>query len=195
MIKKPQGYDEARTFGTGLEPGGYVLEIKGVELSESRNKYPMLIISYDIAEGESKGHYANMYRADTRADKTWRGLSYQCIEGTPGIISSFKGFVTALEKSNSNGAYNWDWNEDSLVGKKIGGEFGREEYMKTTGEIGTTVKLFNWRSVPEIRNGIKIPKDKLLSPDLRSQQTSYMPDAYKSSAPNLQPIEDDDLPF
>ena len=41
-------------------------------------------------------------------------------------IGFFKGFITAIEKSNP--AYRWDWNEQGLKGKLIGIVLQEEEY-------------------------------------------------------------------
>ncbi len=39
----------------------------------------------------------------------------------------FKGMISCIEKSNEG--YEWNWDEKTLKGKKIGVLFGREQYM------------------------------------------------------------------
>lgn len=195
MIIKPKGYDEAQTYGDKqiLKPGGYILIIKKAEPHQDKNGNPMLKISYDIAEGEFQGFYAKAYKANTRQDKKWSGVSYQGIEGSDITLSIFKGFITSIEESNQG--YKWNWDEETLTGKYIGGIFGREQYEKD-GKLNFSTKLFSWRSVATIRKGIEIPADKLLKSQNNSN-TSYMPDVYKSQPqPNFQDVtDDDDLPF
>lgn len=38
----------------------------------------------------------------------------------------FKGVLTSLEESNPG--FRWNWDESTLVGKKVGGVFGREQF-------------------------------------------------------------------
>ena len=58
--------------------------------------------------------------------------------------------------------FKWNWDERSVSGKMVGMVFGEEEYRKTDGTIGTSVKAQMARSVQAIRDGVDVPKKKLL---------------------------------
>lgn len=79
-----------------------------------------------------------------------------------------------------------------MKGKLFGGIFREEEYVKD-GEIKTSCKLWQIRSVKTIRDGdFDIPRKKEISDDERERIEE------RASAPfdaGYQPIEDDDLPF
>ena len=70
-----------------------------------------------------------------------------------------KSLTTAVENSNANFKFNMD--ESKLIGKKIVGVFGWEEYEKQDGTIGVVTKLTQIRSIDKL-NDIKIPKVKKL---------------------------------
>lgn len=198
MIKKPQGYDEAQVFDGDfkqLPAGGYICVVRKVFPTLTKGEKEALMIFFDIAEGEYKGHYEQIYKADTREDKKWLGSKVQCVEDK--ALTFFKGFITSIENSNPGFKFNWDadGNEKTLENKKFGGVFQREQYS-ANGTLRFSTKLIEYRSVESIRKGIKPPPDKLVEP--AKQNNSYMPDAYKSQPyPNFQEIDvnNDTLPF
>lgn len=76
------------------------------------------------------------------------------------IKKTFKTFTTSIEKSNPG--YTWNWQEDTLVGKKFGGVFGYEEFtIPTTGETVPLTRIRFIRSTEKIEEA-PIPKVKLL---------------------------------
>mgnify|MGYP006991680224 CR=1 FL=1 len=75
----------------------------------------------------------------------------------------FKGFTTVVE--NSNQGYKWNFDEKSLIGKKLCAVFGLEEYQDSEGKIKTSTKLVQFRSLDKL-NEIKIPKVKKLDGSL-----------------------------
>ena len=76
-------------------------------------------------------------------------------------VKMLKGFITAVENSNSGFEYNWDKDIDQLKGKKVGLVFGLEEYEDQEGKLKTATKLTQFRSLDKIDN-VKIPRVKLL---------------------------------
>ena len=101
--------------------------------------------------------------------------------------------VTSFEKSNPG--YVFDWNEASLVGKKIGIIFRNEEW-EYEGKTGWTVRPFKAISVDSVRNGdFTLPKDKpLKKKDGYGYATSDPLDSLSSFS--VYSEEDDgDLPF
>lgn len=162
-MEKINGYDEATAI-TGdfeiLNAGGYICEIRGAKEEKSSTGKRMLVIAFDICEGEKKGFYQRKFDEDTRPDKKWQGTYRQMLEGekAPGYL---KGLMTSIEASNTG--FKWDWDEKKLKGLKFGGLFGREEYEKMDGTRSFATKLRFIRSVEKVRNGdFQIPKDKLL---------------------------------
>lgn len=167
-MEKIEGYDEAEAL-TGeyekLEAGGYVCKIVNAKEEKSRSGKRMLVIAFDIDEGEHKEYYKRRFEEAKKvatADKPgrWQGTYRQMLEGEK-AAGYVKGLMTILAKSNNG--FVWDWNEEKLKGLKFGGLFGREEYIKYDGSSGFSTKLRFIRSVDTIKDGkYEIPQDKLL---------------------------------
>lgn len=180
-----------------LGVGGYKLKIMKVEETVSKEaKMPMLVISFDIAEGPRSGYYTNQYRNSDRADKKWAGNFYQMLPveseyGTDSYnksASRLKAFTTSLEESNPG--YKWDWNENALKGKLIGGVFGREEYKGNDGKNHWATKCRYFCSVQTIENGdYNIPEDKELAPKQNFRYSNYS--TFPPAPPN-QPMQQAD---
>lgn len=197
-MEMPKKYDE--TVGiTGeyesLEPGGYICRIKNVKEEESKNKNRMLVVAFDIEEGEHKGFYQRRYNDLVQQNNDpnnvikWpnNGIHRIMIEDNNGDCNKFfKGFITSVE--NSNEGYNFKENkfdEKTLKDKLFGGIFGEEEYEKMDGSIGTSTKLKYVRTVQAIRDGkYKIPDIKKLP---------QKGEAFEDFLNNTN--QDDDLPF
>ena len=101
-MRKYQGWESVEESGNfdSIKPGGYVAVIKNIE-DDSDKEY--LRISYDIAEGKFKNYYMGLYNSQN----FWGGNFFRSYKES--TIGFFKGFITAIEKSNP--AYRWDWNE------------------------------------------------------------------------------------
>ena len=106
-----------------LEPGAYICAIKAVE-DVSDKEY--LKIYFDIVKGDNKGYFQKLYDSDTRKDKKWPIAGTLIRSYKESALSMFKGFITAIEKSNKN--YKWTFDEKSLVKKYIGLIIADEEY-------------------------------------------------------------------
>lgn len=154
-----------------LEAGGYVLKIKGAREEMSSNNNPMLVIAFDIEEGECKGYYGDIFAKDKAQNKKWpnNGTHRIMLPADDGSeednkkMSRLKGFFTAVAESNQN--YNIDKYYDikQLIGKLVGGLFRREEYETQTGERKWTTKLAWTCSASKIRNGeFTVPDEKPL---------------------------------
>ena len=163
-MNKIQGYDEAQSY-TGesrtLPAGKYICEIKGAKEVETKNGKKQLVLQLDIAEGEYKDHYSNLYAANAERNGTnakWNngGLFRQGYEGKQ--LPFFKGMISCIEKSNEG--YEWNWDEKTLKGKKIGVLFGREQYLMN-GQKKWATKARAVRSIKGLEMS-EIPQDKLL---------------------------------
>lgn len=174
-----------------LKPGGYVLQIKATREETSRNGNPMLVIAFDIAEGEFKGYYNDLFAKNTAADRKWPNGGIHRImlpvdNGTDEDnkqMSKLKGFVNAVAESNRNYNPNEYWNIDQLKGRLIGGLFRREEYENQKGERKWTTKLAWPCSVPRIKSGdFEVPEDRPL-PENTSNTYGGFPQAPANSYP------------
>lgn len=171
----------------GYLHGGYILKILGANKEKSRNGQDMLVLSFDIVEGEYADYFTKKWKRakEQGQDYKW-GCKYYLVIGNDGYEGRLKALTTSVEKSNSG--YTWYWNEESFVGKLVGGIFREEDYV-INGEVRTSCKLWQVRSVETIRKGeFDIPKKKELSGD----QVDALTDQKREETDR---ITDDDLPF
>ncbi len=192
MIRKPNNWNEVQEFSDRqkLPLGAYVCKVKQVRIQD--NSFgDQLCMLFDISEGEYAGFFQKDYNGNTAQDKKWRGVLRVWIPNDDGSEKdeitkrSFKGMVTAFEKSNPG--YQWNWNENSLVGKDIGILFRNEEW-DYNGKHGWAVRPFRAISVDTVRDeSYTLPKDKPLSATTNVAPTN----------PNngYVEVEDDELPF
>lgn len=137
----------------------------------------------DIVKGEYKDYFKTL--VDSGLKDTSRSFrSYKT-----NALTFFKGFITAVEKSNPN--YKWDWDEKKLEGKLCIGVFGEEEYEDNEGNIRIATRLVEFRSFEAAKEGrIKVPELKKLPPKETTDTGITMNDAAKAMEISL-----DDLPF
>ena len=164
-MKKWNGYETTEIMGAKrkLPVGAYVCKvIDAQEMSYGWGS--VLLISFDIAEGEYKNFYRAQYEKQDK-NKKWKGvyrITCPLDDGTPKderLKKAFKTFMYHIESSNQG--YKWDWNEGSLRGKLFGGVFGEKEY-----EIdGNTGFFTTMRYTCEVNNidNIALPKPLLLN--------------------------------
>ncbi len=195
-MKQFSGYKaEAPVRREKLPAGGYVAKI--MDAREQEYSWGnVLLISFDIAEGEHKDFFANDYRGQQQEDKKWRGTYRLRVPKDDGSEQdawskrSFCNAMWAVEASNSG--YHWDWNESGLKGKLVGVLFRNKEW-EMNGNTGWTTECCSLVEVENIRqNRFTMPKDKPLkeraavSAPVSSPSTSFEEVAIES---------DDDLPF
>lgn len=195
MIRKPNNWNEVQEFSDRqkLPLGAYVCKVKQVRIQD--NSFgDQLCMLFDISEGEYAGFFQKDYNGNAAQDKKWRGVLRVWIPNDDGSEKdeitkrSFKGMVTAFEKSNPG--YQWNWNENSLVGKDIGILFRNEEW-DYNGKHGWAVRPFRTISVDTVRDeSYTLPKDKPLS-----ATTNVAPTATNNGYNGYMEVETDDLPF
>lgn len=201
-MDKPRNYDYIKPFGEfePLKPGGHVCRIMKVEEALSKSGREMIIVYLDIAEGEQKNYYKNMYESDKRENKKWGCAVYQLVYDQNGDAGrGFKTFNTSVEESNPGFSIMWGTQYcESLKGKFIGGIFGREQYKKQNGELAWNVKCFGFRSAETIKKGVSVPEDRLYK---ENSERSGMSSMYGENKINggyynaADITEEDDLPF
>jgi len=132
--------------------GGYVCVLETVTDVPAKE---YLKIEYDIAEGNFKGYYSDLF--SNRG--FWGGTFYRSYKEK--ALSFFKGFITAVEKSNYG--YKWNNDETSLNNKKIGLVLGEEEYRANDGSVKKRLYVHKTLSVDDIHfNKFTVPPLKTL---------------------------------
>ena len=133
-----------------IPAGGYVAVIKSVEDVESKE---YLRFTYDIAEGQQKGFFADDEREYTHQFTR----SYK--EKALPFMSQFLRFVEASNSGFNLAAWNNDPND--LVGKLVGVVIQREDYTNRDGEDRVRMNVEGFASAEDIRNGrFKMPEPK-----------------------------------
>lgn len=192
-MKAFKDYENTQVINTQerLPIGGYVLEIKGVEIVTT-DYGERLILSFDVAEGDYKGYYAENYRNQTGEDKRWKGTYRISIPKDDGSEEDaktkriFKTNIAIIEESNNG--FHWDWDETKLKNKKVGGVFRNKEYS-INGNRGFYTECAWLTTVEKIKEGkFKVPADKLLDSKSNVSASTFNP-----QSPDVLP--DDDLPF
>lgn len=162
-MEMPKDYEQTQGF-TGeyetIKLGGQVCKIKSAKVEKTKTDKDMLVITYDIAEGENKGYFERRFDADNRNEKKWGGVHRIMVLDNEGRCNKFfKGFTTSIEASNKG--YKFKGDETTLKDKLFGAVFGREEYENTFGERKMATKIRYIRGIEGIENA-EVPKDKML---------------------------------
>jgi hypothetical protein len=192
VINKPEMYDNVDVKQT-LEAGGYVLKIVNAEYVPTKD---YVVLHLDIAEGPFKDYFKKKeYNGKWSLD----AVKYLSLKNTEGAVKALKSDITSIERSNN---ITFDWNEKSLINKKVGGIFGKVQYQANDGTLKFRVKLKRLRSVEAIVTGdFEVPAPEYL--DLtETGNTDYLNSMREvaSSTNKVKEnddffISDDDLPF
>ena len=106
-----------------LMKGGYIVEIKDI------TDFPLkecFLVKYDICEG----YYADYFQSIYDAKQQWKGTFFISYQNNIRSLRFFKVFIEAIEKSNEG--YIFDYDENTLIGKKLGLVF-MEQVKKVKG--------------------------------------------------------------
>lgn len=188
----PNDFDQARAYDGGsfatLPVGGHICRIIEAREATSKNGNPMIEVAIDIAEGgPDDGFYRSVYdyKKSKDANAKWPCVFRTSLLTKDGKTSGFfKGLITAIEESNT--AYNFKstgGDEKTLKNKMVGFNFGEEEWIKSDGSVGTSVKPFYAVSVSRVREGIDPPPIKKLKGGTAAASNGF------------KEVSDDELPF
>lgn len=177
MINKFKDWDTTpaeETSSKSLPVGNYVVRVQNV-YDVPEKEY--IRVEFDIVEGKFEGYFSNLFK--NLGVWSNQGVKYASYKET--ATKFFRQFVTALEKSNKG--YVWDWDESKWKGKLFVAVYGEEEYIDKNGDVKTSVKLRECRSIEALKNGeIKTPQLKKLATKPQAPVTDYT-------------VNNDDLPF
>lgn len=175
MAFKDHDTDWANVKGGGsarsLPAGGYVAIITAYEDREASNGNDYIIFTYDIAEGEYKGMFAD---ADS-----WKHEFKRWYLGEN--EDKFKDFLLDIEASNNDfKVAKWDKDLVDLVGKKIGIVVQRRDYTGNDGADRWKMEVRYCTTADDIRNGrfsVPEPKDERTNPEPQQQTQGSVYDA------------------
>lgn len=183
-----------------LPPGGYVVMIAKAE-DVTYSWGTVLLLSFDIAEGEHKGHFAADYKQNTYENKKWRGtyrLTQPAGDGSEKdgwAVNAMNNAIAVLQESNPG--YTWDWEPvergdySQLKGKLMGVLFRNKEW-EYDGKSGWTTECCSLIPAADIRDGnFSVPEDKLLAKT--SAKPEKKDEAGNGFVDNM--MDFDDLPF
>lgn len=160
--------------GGKLPAGGYVCGITAVEDVPDKE---FLRFEFDIAEGEYKNTYRELY--DARG--FWAGKFNKSYKKK--AEGYFKTMLNAFEASNKGFVFNDD--EKVFKRKLIGLVLGYEEYIGTDGAVKERLQVTDFLPAEDIREGkFTVPALKKLDGGTDSGSTSF-----------TEVSGDDDLPF
>ena len=170
-FRKPKDYDDVKVGERKILPaGGYVCKILKAEETESRTGKQMVKVAFDIAEGEFKGYFREMFdawkaNADDPQSVKWpfTGTKWILLYDNEGATNrGFKSFCTALEDSGTNAWKKETFDVQALKDAKVGIIFRREEHEYMNTRSWRTVPAW-FRSVDAVKAGdFTVPDDKPL---------------------------------
>lgn len=208
-MKAVTGYKEAvaTNFNAAerLPAGGYVLKILDVR-EENYDWGDVVILRFDIAEGEYKGFFDKSYKAMSDEYKKWKG-TYRLNIPEPKSSSDedmakykrqlgfFKSQIEAFNKSNKmNIDCSKEWAIDVLKNKLVGAVFGNKEWAMD-GKSGWFTNCDYLVPAADVREGnFTIPKDKPLSDKESAKHDEAIDKANDYSLGDLEEIDDAESP-
>ena len=177
-MKPIQGYDLVNEAGEFKPLPAMVVGVRITKVVDVPEK-EYLEIYCDITKGE----YANYFK--TLTDAGLKDTSKHIRSYKQNALPFFKAFITAVTKTNPG--YQWDWDEQKLVGKNVIAVFGQEEYLDNDGNVKIATRVQEFRSLEAYQAGrIQVPELKKLPENEKPAEQTATP---------LMEINDDDLPF
>ena len=191
-MRKINDFDKVQENGGGFKripDGAYIVGVKKVEDVSDKE---FLRLELDICKGEYKNWYQQQYDADNRETKYWPRDGVLVRSYKEKALPFFKGFITAVTKSNPK--FEWKWNEQDLKNKVFGIVVGTEEYLKKNGGVGTRPYIDSVHSVEAIEKGdYTVPNVKKLDPTkTTSKPAEPFVNPFSDSAPAIDPFANAD---
>lgn len=199
-MKPLNGYGKAVAYSDNgrLPIDGYVLKILDVKYQEN-DWGDVILLSFDINEGEQKEFFTRNYLNQTGEDKKWKGtyrLRVPKDDGSEEDESRQRRFKTTMQQfEESNQGYYWNWDEQTLKEKLIGALFNNKEY-DFNGRHGFFTNCHSLVPVEKIRSGkFEIPADTLLKKSGQASDDPYTVPIRDGFMNIPDGVEDEGLPF
>lgn len=200
-MKQLNGYAQAQVYAETdrLPAGGYVLKILDVKY-QTNDWGDIILLSFDVSEGDQKDFFANNYKGQTGEDKKWKGNYRLRVPKDDGseqdewTMRRFKTVIKNFEESNSG--YHWNWDEQTLKGKQVGALFNNKEY-EFEGRRGFFTNCHSLVTSEKIRSGkFEVPADSLLKKGNEQTQSGPYANPIGDGFMNIPDgVEDEGLPF
>jgi hypothetical protein len=200
-MRQLNGYAQAQAYSETdrLPIGGYVLKILDVKY-QTNDWGDIILLSFDVVEGDQKDFFSNNYKAQTSEDKKWKGNYRLRVPKDDGsdqdewTMRRFKTVIKNFEESNSG--YHWNWDEQTLKGKQIGALFNNKEY-EFEGRRGFFTNCHSLVSAEKVRSGkFEVPGDTLLKKGNGQAQAGPFTNPIGDGFMNIPDgVEDEGLPF
>lgn len=206
-MKRLNDYENIKVNdGQKFKLGGKNCIIKNVKEFQYKG-VSKLSLELDIADGDNKGYYQAKYDERPDTSKFWDDGATLSIHADADSISDekernkaksyLKGIMTAIESYNPG--YTWNWDEKSLIGKKISVNFSLKEYNGNDGNVYKKPQVGRFVNKKENFKEDYIPQVRTIDNQYvdyeeykgNSQTTSQAKEIFGSSVA----ISDDDLPF
>ena len=186
-MQRPNDWDQVRAYEERrrLPAGGYICEVKNVKETKSKTGKDMIVVAFDIAEGEYKGFFMDEYTNDKQYNKEaeWPFAGKKWIltqDGEGNTNRMLKGFVGAAEAENVQ----VQWGDNfcrSLQGAMVGVVFGEEEQEYRDVTFWRTVPKF-FVSCEDIRtDNYRVPKKKALEAVGALPSIADIPDSFAAA--------------
>lgn len=195
-MQKPADYDKTKAAHVIGKPrkGFYVFEIlhaeeKMTKATEGKPSRPMLVLHLDIAEGPYRGYFMNKWKNDKKyqGDKAYyRAIHRRVMDD----VERLKADVTAIEQSNN---FKWDWDEQNLIGKKIGGAIGEYEYYSV--KNSTIMTDIEFRYLLPISRAMSGELDPPATKKLKQDNSFNDQGCSDSDEPLPEYVDSQELPF
>jgi hypothetical protein len=152
-----------------LPAGIYKCVVKQATVKLSKKGQEMLVLCFDIAEGEYKNYFMDLFgkrheEASQKGEQAkWpnQGIWYQLTTGD--FLPRFKYLIDTIEESNPG--FTFTGEEKALVGKFFGGVMREEEYRsQRDGQVRTSVKCDRVIPLSKMADA-KVPAVKKLKED------------------------------
>lgn len=178
MIRAYNGYKAERSSGARekLPAGGYVGKILDTKV-QHYDWGDVLVLAFDITEGEYTNFFHTDFENNTAEDKKWRGTFRLNIPKDNGdekdawTKRNFNNAIWAFEESNPG--YTWDWDESKIKNKLVGILY-RDREWEMNGNTGWTTECCTLTSATDIRSGnFKTPKPKSLPAKANTVSTAW----------------------
>lgn len=176
-----------------LPKDAYVIRILSAKVARTSSGFDQIVIAFDIAEGEYKDFYKNMYDRNTSEDKKWPNdavfrLSIPYNNCPDYVVTNYDTFFADLEDSNNGFVFSGD--EKTLKGKLIGAKMHIEQ-SEWNGNVYDHTRMKYSAVADDVRNGKagKLPNDKLIQKSSASgDMNGYVNSGFSSG-------DDEEIPF